>query len=567
MIYGTLHLRLPTGQQQSHNISQASVLIGRGLANDILLNDVSVAPTHARLTFQKGEVVLEDLGSLGGTYINGVQLEARKPYVLNKAEFIRFGNVDVLLAPPNSAPPEWPPLAAPAPVANSEQPTTATTAPEPVVEEVLPPPTPKLVSIKLNPKRAARDFTITVTRTNDDPDLTTQTILLAGTDPTEDLAFSFKPQILKLDPGQSKTALMQVRGLPGSFTITAAGKGKSYTTATKGALIAPDRTVPLVVAIAVVLSCLTALLALSACPTSLRGICGFIPANPISMAVSTSTFTPAPTDTVEPTQTLAPTETLAGPTSTDQVAVATAIPGATLEPSASPTTSNSIYSGGILTFKRQQANGFFTLLALSASGGDPVQLIANKTDFRVLDYAPTTITFAIDVNEGVGHTLWMVKADGTVILQSANEGWASIRNADFAPDGSYLILDTLDDSGRAHFLFYGADGSKKNELIFQTPTETFTPSRTPTSTFTPTFTVTPSRTPTETLTPRPTRTASNTPVPSPTRTPTVTRTPTNTRTPRNSQTAEALANPTATPQPATATDVPPTDVPAATSTP
>ena len=305
MIYGTLHLRLPNGLQQSHNISQTSVLVGRGLANDLLINDSSVAPSHVRLTFQRGEVVLEDLGSINGTFINEVRLEPRKPYVLNKAEMIRFGNVDALLAPPNSAPPEWPPLQTPPAVAVLP----VSTQPESAVE-VQPPPTPKLVSIKINPKRSTRDFTISVTRTADDPETTIQTILLAGADPSEDLAFTFKPQILKLEVGQTKTAQLQVRGLPSAFTITAAGKGKSYTAATKAALIAPDRTLPVVIAIVVVLACLTGLLALAACPNSLRTVCGFVPVNPISMAVSTATDIPAATPTATLVSTEPPTATL-----------------------------------------------------------------------------------------------------------------------------------------------------------------------------------------------------------------------------------------------------------------
>jgi predicted component of type VI protein secretion system len=531
MIYGTLHLRLPTGAQQSHNISQGSVLIGRGLANDLIINDASVAPSHVRLTFQRGEVVLEDLGSINGTFINGVRLESRKPYVLNKAELIRFGNVDALLAPPNSAPPDWPPLQSPPPV------TVSPVAPPETTVEVQPPPTPKLISIKINPKRSTRDFTISVIRTGDDPEPATQTILLAGADPTEDLAFTFKPQILKLDPGQTKTSQLQVRGLPGSFTITAAGKGKSYTAATKAALIAPDRTMPIVIAILAVLGSLTLLLALAACPNSLSNVCGFVPANPLSLAVSTATDTPSATPTATQVDTQAPTETLVSiATETPLVASSPTTGSAVVEPTATPTTSNSIYAGGILTFKRQQANGSYTLLALPASGGDLVVLIENQKDFRVLDYSPTNLLFAVEVNGAFGaSTLWMVKVDGTHVLESANEGWASIRNADFSPDGSYLLLDTLLDDGRARYIFFGADGSVLRDLIPQTPTQTLTPSRTPTNTATATFTATSTRTPTDTLTPTLTRT------PSPTRT------PTNTRTPRNSQTAEALANPSATP--------------------
>lgn len=540
MIYGTLHLRFSNGQQQSHNISQSSILIGRGLANDLILNDPAVAPSHARLSFQRGDVVLEDLGSINGTYINGVRLEARKPYVLNKAEFIRFATVDALLAPPNSAPPDWPVLAAPPPAAAPVPP-----PPEPI-NEVVPPPTPKLVSIKLEPKRSTRDFTATISRSEDDPDTATQTILLAGTDPTEDLAFTFKPQILKLDPGQSKSSLIQVRGLPGTFTITAAGKGRSYTTATKGALVAPDHTIPVILAIVVVLACLTGLLALAVCPTSLSGVCGFVPFNPIALAVSTATSTSSPTATVTATATLAPTFTAAPPSATAVQALASATVGVAA-PSASPTRPASLYASGVLTFKRQQANGSFTLMAVPANGGSPVALISNKADFRVLDYSGAVQVFAVDVNEGFGHTLWLVKADGTLILQSANEGWASIRNGDFAPDGSYLILDTLTDGGSPRYYFYGLDGKVVRTLVPLTPTQTLTPSRTYTSTATSTSTATASRTPTDTVTPTASRTPSETPAPSDTPTATLTKTATLTRTPANSQTADALANPSATP--------------------
>jgi hypothetical protein len=546
MIYGTLHLRFPNGQQQSHNISQSSILIGRGLANDLILNEGSVAPSHARLSFQRGDVVLEDLGSINGTTINGVRLESRKPYVLNKAEFIRFGTVDALLAPPNSPPPEWP-----APQA----PLTPTLPPPEPMNEVTPPPAAKLVSIKIEPKRSTRDFTVTITRSEDDPDSATQTILLAGADPTEDLAFTFKPQILKLDPGQSKSSLVQVRGLPGTFTLTAAGKGRSYTTATKGALIPPDRTIPVILGIVAVLACLTGLLALAVCPTSLSGVCGFVPLNPVALAVSTSTYTPSATATTTATATQPATATtIPAASNTAAPALASATQGgASAAPSASPTRPASLYSAGVLTFKRQQANGSFTLLALPEAGGSPVALISNKADFRVLDYSAANQMFAVDVDEGFGHTLWLVRADGTLILQSANEGWASIRNGDFAPDGSYLILDTLTDAGTPRYMFYSIDGKVIRSLAPLTPTQTLTPSKTPTSTATATATATATRTPTDTVTPTPSRTPSDTPAPSSTPTASPTKAPTNTRTPANSQTAEALANPSATPEPPTET--------------
>ncbi len=526
MIYGTLHLRLSSGQQQSHNISQSSILIGRGLANDLLINDPTVAPAHARLTFQKGEVVIEDLGTINGTFINGVRLEPKKPYVLSRAEMMRFGSVDAVLAPANIPAPEWPPMTAPEPApAPTTAPVTAPSEPEPVTE-VLPPPAAKLVSLKVEPKRSTRDFTISVTRVAEDPDTSLQTILLAGTDPTEDLAFTFKPQILKLEPGQTKTSLLQVRGLPSTFTITAAGKGKSYTAATKAALVAPDRSMQIVGVVAIILACITGVFALAACPTALRAVCGFIPANALSMAVSTPTFTPSatPTATSEatlvPTNTLEPTSTLVTSQADTQVAVAT-------EATQPPVSS----SGGVLTFKRQQANGSFTLLAVTYGASEPVTLIANKAGYRILDYSPENNLFAVDVDEGFAHTLWLVKGDGTTVVESVNEGWASIRNGDFSPDGSYFVLDTLGTDNRARYLFYSPDGQIIRDLSPITPTATYTPSRTPTFTATSTFTPTNTRTPSETPTPRPTRTSSPTEPPTSTRTPSATQSPTITRTP------------------------------------
>jgi len=542
MIYGTLHLRLSDGQQQSHHLSQSSILLGRGLANDLLINDPSLAPAHARLTFQKGEVVLEDLGSANGTFISGVRIDPRKPYTLNRAEFIRFGSVDALLAPANSAPPaEWPAFTPPAPA-----PTAPPSATQPTfaVEEVQPPPAPKLVTIRINPKRSTRDFTVSLTRAADDPDSASQTILLAAADPTEDLAFTFKPQIIKIETGQTRTAHLEVRGLPGTFTVTAAGKGKSYTAATKAALISPDRSMQIVLVIALVLACVTGLFTLAACPTALRAVCGFIPANPISMAMSTATFTPSASPTVTPT--LIPTLT-ASATPTDLAAPTFTPGGAVTENPATLATTPAPppeYGGGLLTFKRQQADGKYSLIVV-LSDGKPTTLIANKIDIRVLDYSSTNGLLALDTYDGVTHTLLLIRPDGAVVRDGINDGWDTIRNADFAPDGSFIIVDTLN-SGVARYYFYSSDGTRLRDFVPLTPTHTPTFTRTPTRTLSPTITRTPSNTPTGSNTPTASRTATSTNTATATRTATSTNTATNTATPAPA-TATPAVSPTNTP--------------------
>ena len=98
-----------------------------------------------------------------------------------------------------------------------------------------------------------------------------------------------------------------------------------------------------------------------------------------------------------------------------------------------------------------------------------------------------------------------------------------------------------------------------------TATDTPTPTLTPTETFTPTFTPTATDTPTPTATPTNTETPTVTPTPTDTLTPTITPTPTDTFTP--TMTFTATLTPTATNTPtATATDTP-TPTPTNTDTP
>ena len=47
------------------------VTIGRDPSNNVFLNDMTVSRHHARLELSPGKAMLEDLGSLNGTWVNG----------------------------------------------------------------------------------------------------------------------------------------------------------------------------------------------------------------------------------------------------------------------------------------------------------------------------------------------------------------------------------------------------------------------------------------------------------------------------------------------------------------
>jgi pSer/pThr/pTyr-binding forkhead associated (FHA) protein len=71
------------------------ITVGRDSTNEIVINDAEVSRRHARLTFQGGKYVLEDLGSTNGTFVNGQRLAG--PRVLKSGEVVSFGEQIVLV--------------------------------------------------------------------------------------------------------------------------------------------------------------------------------------------------------------------------------------------------------------------------------------------------------------------------------------------------------------------------------------------------------------------------------------------------------------------------------------
>lgn len=74
-------LRFPVG---------AGVSVGRSSDADIVLDDPYASEFHFRIVVQDGAVVLSDLGSTNGTYVNGRRVTV--PTTLGKGDSIQVGN-------------------------------------------------------------------------------------------------------------------------------------------------------------------------------------------------------------------------------------------------------------------------------------------------------------------------------------------------------------------------------------------------------------------------------------------------------------------------------------------
>jgi hypothetical protein len=75
-----LVVRLETEREPAptFEVTPSGATLGRGPENTIRLEDLSVSRRHARITYRQGAYWLSDLGSMGGTWVDGTKLNAAR---------------------------------------------------------------------------------------------------------------------------------------------------------------------------------------------------------------------------------------------------------------------------------------------------------------------------------------------------------------------------------------------------------------------------------------------------------------------------------------------------------
>ena len=86
-----LRLTGPNNQQVEHDIPRGGITTGRGSSNDIHLDDRTISRSQIRVSLDMdGRVILEDLGSRYGTFLNGRRLKF--PVAIQPDDGFQFGS-------------------------------------------------------------------------------------------------------------------------------------------------------------------------------------------------------------------------------------------------------------------------------------------------------------------------------------------------------------------------------------------------------------------------------------------------------------------------------------------
>ncbi|HWQ36165.1 MAG TPA: FHA domain-containing protein [Blastocatellia bacterium] len=88
--FGDFHVTLSS--------SAAPAGLGRSRSNRVIIDDPTVSAIHAAITLNpNGSVVLTDLGSSNGTFVNGVPIVSGDKTIIRSGDRLRFGEVETIV--------------------------------------------------------------------------------------------------------------------------------------------------------------------------------------------------------------------------------------------------------------------------------------------------------------------------------------------------------------------------------------------------------------------------------------------------------------------------------------
>ncbi len=78
----------PNGEKIEYLINKASVIVGRSLKADIVIEDTTISRMHAKISLQNGKFYIRDLESRNGTFVNKKKISIAE---IKDGDIITFG--------------------------------------------------------------------------------------------------------------------------------------------------------------------------------------------------------------------------------------------------------------------------------------------------------------------------------------------------------------------------------------------------------------------------------------------------------------------------------------------
>ncbi|MEI6045671.1 MAG: FHA domain-containing protein [Chloroflexota bacterium] len=83
----------------SYDPQRPVLRVGRHSSNDVVLSDASVSRHHSEIEVRSNGLMVQDLGSSNGTFVNNQRLDPKQQVFVKPSEQLRIGNVMLLLEP------------------------------------------------------------------------------------------------------------------------------------------------------------------------------------------------------------------------------------------------------------------------------------------------------------------------------------------------------------------------------------------------------------------------------------------------------------------------------------
>lgn len=93
MKFGSLRVTLADGRTREYDIDLPSLTIGRAVGSSIVIDDASLSARHARVFVDSSRLLVEDLESESGTFVDTEPVRPRSPALVKDGSDIRLGNV------------------------------------------------------------------------------------------------------------------------------------------------------------------------------------------------------------------------------------------------------------------------------------------------------------------------------------------------------------------------------------------------------------------------------------------------------------------------------------------